>query len=470
MALRGTGSRALLAALVLGVAGCASLSADGGLSKVTETVSGKVGPAPVWPRTDDERSKVDARVGELLGEPLGLEAAVELALLNNRDLQTAYESLGIAEADLVQAQRLPNPGFSFGRFKRGDEIEIERGFHFNLARLIFMPTVTGIQSRAMARTQRDVAMRVLDLASETRKAWIDAVGARESAHYADQVHRTAKVAAELAQRMAAVGNFSKLQQAREQGFYADALVAKARAQHTVTVTRERLTRLLALYGAQADYRLPDRLPDLPDSVDEKQQELRDALNQRLDLQAARIGVEQMARQLGMVRTNRFINVLEVGVVRNSSNEAPTQTGWEVGFELPIFDWGDARVARAEGLYRQAVNQATQAAINARSQVREAYAGYRTTYDIARHYRDELVPLRQRISEENVYRYNGMLIGVFELLADARAQISTVNGYISALRDHWIAEADLEMALVGKPSISGISAASAGMADAAGAGH
>jgi outer membrane protein TolC len=156
-------------------------------------------------------------------------------------------------------------------------------------------------------------------------------------------------------------------------------------------------------------------------------------------------------------------------VRNSSSAAPTQRGWEVGIELPLFDWGEARVARAEAVYLQALNRAAEAAINARSEVREAWGNYRSSFDIARHHRDEIVPLRQRIAQENMLRYNGMLIGVFELLADARAQIASVNGSIDALRDFWIARADLDMALIGKPDLTS-AARPAPQADPGGAGH
>jgi outer membrane protein TolC len=103
--------------------------------------------------------------------------------------------------------------------------------------------------------------------------------------------------------------------------------------------------------------------------------------------------------------------------------------------------------------QQAIKRAEQAAVDARSEVREAYGAYRSAYDIARHHRDEIVPLRKQILDENVLRYNGMLIGVFELLADARTQIASVNASIEALRDFWLAEVDLEMALVGKPALT-----------------
>ena len=159
-------------------------------------------------------------------------------------------------------------------------------------------------------------------------------------------------------------------------------------------------------------------------------------------------------------------------MRNSSNEAPTQRGWEIGFELPLFDWGGARVAQAEArLHAGACTAPRETAIDARSEVREAYGAYRTAYDIARHYRDEIVPLRKRIADENVLRYNGMLIGVFELLADARAQIASVNAAIEAQRDFWLAEADLDMALIGKPSLAPHAAGTAaGRRAPAGAGH
>ena len=122
-------------------------------------------------------------------------------------------------------------------------------------------------------------------------------------------------------------------------------------------------------------------------------------------------------------------------------------------ELPLFDWGSARVARAENVYMQAVHRAAETAVNARSEVREAYTAYRSAYDVACFQRDEVVQLHQRIAEENVLRYNGMLIGVFELLADTRTQIDSVNAAIEAMRDFWLAQADLDMALIGKSNLS-----------------
>ncbi len=460
----------LLLVSVVVVSGCASFSEDSGFGPVQQTATEKLGKEVQWTRTAQERSEVDRRVVELLSKPLSMDDAVQIALLNNRSLQASFDSLGVTEAERVQAGRLPNPGFSFGKSKRGDEREIERGFHINLARLIFMPTILKLETRRLEQAQREVAIRVLDTAAQTRKAWVEAVSTRERASYMNKVKRTADVGAQLARRMAQVGNFSKLQQAREQSFYADATLNQARAENAALVAREQLTRLMGLYGDQAGYELPERLPSLPEAPEQFPDAVRTALAQRLDVQAAKIGVERLAGNLGMVKTNRFVNVLEVGTIYNTSNEEPKQTGWEIGLELPIFDWGGAKVARAEAMYRQAMNQAAQTAIDARSEVRQAYAGYRSSFDIASHYRDEIVPLSKRISEENQYRYNGMMIGVFELLADARAQIGAVDGYIQALRDFWMAKADLDMAMIGKPSLSVMAGAQMGGGGDGGAGH
>ena len=275
-----------------------------------------------------------------------------------------------------------------------------------------------------------------------------------------QVKSAAEASAELARRMAAVGNWNRLQQAREQGFYADAALNLARAERAQVRARERLTRLMGLWGTQTQFQVPERLPDLPREANELANIEQRAMAERLDVQAAKAGIEQLARNLGLTRTTRFINVLEFGVVRNSSNELPTQRGYEISLELPLFDWSGARVAKAEAIYMQAVDRAAETAVNARSQVREAYLAYRASHDIARHYRDEIVPLRKRIADENLLRYNGMLIGVFELLADARSQIASVNAYIEALRDFWLAQAELDMALIGPPNAGAMPSAGA----------
>lgn len=464
-------TRLTLAALALFVlGGCATVSNDAGFGPVEQTAKDRLGKDVKWARSDADRDAIDKRVAKLLEQPLSADDAVQIALLNNKGLQASFSELGISEADRVQAGRLPNPGFSFGRLTQGSSIEIDRSIQFNLARLLMLPTINQIESRRFEQTRGAVALSVLSLASETRKAYYLAVAADETGRYMLQVQTAAEAGAELARRQTQAGNWNKLQQAREQSFYADAALNQARSQLVITVARERLTRLMGLWGQQTQFRLPERLPDLPKAPNDLPDIEQTAMAQRMDVQAAKLGTEQVAKNLGLTRATRFINVLEAGAVRNSYNDAPTQRGYTISVELPLFDWGGARVAKAEAVYMQAVNRTAETAVNARSEVRGAYTNYRTSYDIARHFRDEIVPLQRRISEENQLRYNGMLIGVFELLADARSQITSVNGYIEALRDFWLAQADLDMALIGTPSMTTTPAASMSATDSGTAVH
>ena len=457
---------AVMSAALLG--GCASFSKDGGFDAVQSATQSHIQKEVVWTRDDAARAQAQARVDALLAQPLSAEDAVQIALLNNPGLQSAFNTLGIAEADWVSAQRLPNPGFSIGRITRGSEVEWERSLHLNLARLLTMPMRVEIEQRLFEQTRNELILNVLRLAADTRKAWIIAVTANQTAQYQQQAMDAAEAGADLARRMAQVGNWSKLKQAREHAFYADAALAVARAEGAKLQARERLVRQLGLERADK-LKLPDRLPDLPPSLPALANVEQQAMDSRLDLQMTKLQTEALARNLGLTRSTRLINVLELGIINNGSNEAPQQRGYEISFELPLFDWGQSRVVAAESRYRQALERARETAVNARSEVREAYAMQQGQYAIARHLRDEVVPLKKRISDENLLRYNGMLIGVFELLADARSQIASVNAAIEAQRDYWLAESDLQMALVGSPGMMAAPPASSASAEAAG-GH
>jgi outer membrane protein TolC len=434
---------------LLALAGCASLSQDAGFSKVEQAVKERAAAEAKWSRSEEDASSIRGRVKELLAKPLGPAEAVQIALLNNPGLQASYAEVGIAEADLVQASRWRGPTFSFARLRRGDETETERGVFFDVLGLLTIPLSTRASAARLEATQSRAAAEALGIALDARKAWFHAVAAQESANYMAQVKDSAETSAELARRMAAVGNFPKLTQAREQAFYAEATAQLARARHNAIAARERLARLMGLWGEDLAYQLPDRLPDLPKEARDSGDLETQAIAQRLDVQGARREADSLARSLGLTKATRYINLLEIGVLSKSETGQPRQRGWEMEFGLPLFDFGGARTAKAERVYMQAVNRTTEAAIQARSEVREAYSSYRTAFDIARHYRDEIVPLRKRISEEVLLRYNGMLMSVFELLADSREQVAAVNGYIEAAREFWLAESDLQMALTGR---------------------
>jgi outer membrane protein TolC len=459
-----------LRAIATGVAllmlsGCATLSKDGGLDAVSALTAERTGQDIRLPKAAADSGPAQAELDEMLKQPLSADSAVRVALLNNRALRASLAGVGVAEADLVQAGRVRNPGFSFSRMSGGGETEIERSLMFDLVGLLTIPLRRDIESRRFESAKLVAATEAVRLAADTRKAFFKAVAAVQSARYAEQVREAAQASAELAQRMARVGNLSALDQSREQAFSAEATAQLARARHNATAAREQLTRLMGVWGANTAFQLPDRLPDLPAAPRDAGNIEAAAIQQRLDVRLARLDAEATARALGLTKATGFVNVLDAGYVNSSKSGSPRENGYEIELALPIFDWGGARVAKAEAIYMQSVHRTAHAATVARSQVREAYSAYRTTYDVARHYRDEIVPLRKKISEETLLRYNGMLMSVFELLADARAQVTGVNAAIEAQRDYWIAETDLQAAISGSGGAS-IGLAATGSAEAA----
>lgn len=452
-----------LAVLLLG--GCTTLAPDAGLGPVAGAVRRHAGTE--LPALDASDADIARRAQALLAQPLTPDAAVQLALVQHRGLRARLHDLAIADAQAVQAGRLPNPGFGFARLVRGDEREFERGLHVDLARWLTQPWLREAGRQRQAELQAQVAADLLAHAADTRRAWVRAVAADEQLRYAGQVLDAADAGAELARRMREAGNWSALQQAREQAFHADAQLGLARAQQQRDASRERLVRLLALDATQRDtLKLPERLPPLPAQARTLPDIAQAALDERLDIQAARAAAEATAQEAGLGRAARWVNVLELGVQRNGSSAAPTQRGIELRLELPIFDSGDARLAAAEHRHRQALLRVAATAQDAQSELREAWASYRSAWDIARHHRDALVPLKTRIGQEMLLRYNGMLVGVFELLADARTQIAGVSAALDAQRDFWLADTDLDAARVGRPALAPLGTAGAAAVTAA----
>lgn len=437
-----------LAVAALMLTGCATFSQDGGLNTVSTMTKERTGQAVQFSKPGTNTESVDNTVNELLSKPLTPDAAVQIALMNNRGLHASFAELGIAEADLVQAGRMRNPSFSFGKMRGDGEVEIERSVMFDLVGLLTIPLRSNIESRRFEQAKLAATSQAVRLAADTRKAYFNAVAAEQAVQYTEQVRTAAEASAELAKRMAEVGNFSKLDQAREQAFYADATTQIARAKHNAVAAREQLSRLMGLWGEKTAFKLPDRLPDLPKAPNEISDIESQAMQQRLDVQMAKRDAETTASALGLSKATGFINVLHAGYQNKSTTDAPRENGYEIELELPIFDWGRSRVRKAEAIYMQSVHRTADTAIRARSEVREAYSAYRTSYDLAKHYRDEVVPLRKKISEEMLLRYNGMLASIFELLADARAQINSVNTAIEAQRDFWLAETDMQAAING----------------------
>jgi len=463
----------LMAALLL--AGCAGLDIDRAVQETNEAVPDFTAGRLELRRTEEQRAARAQLADELLAQPLTMDAAVQLALANSPSVQALIAQSWSELAAAEQAGRIANPIFAFERIRHGDELEIGRLLSFGLLDLLTLPARRNIAREQQAQARTRLAIATVEQVGGVRQAWVRAVAAQQNLVYAQQVRRSAEASAELARRMQQVGNFTKLQRARQHAFYADATAQLAAAMHAATAAREELLRQLGLTDAQAArLQLPERLPDLPPVPRAPAQVTAAALEQRLDVRLARRQVEAAGRQQGLELLTTLFDV-ELGARRdtvfdNASGTRSNPRGWEAEIRLPLFDWGGAQRAAMDAQTLLAASRYEAVARAASSQLRESYSAYRTAYDIARHYRDEIVPLRKTISEENVLRYNGMLIGVFELLADTRDQIASVMAAIDAQQQFWLADAALAGALVGKPIAAGLPSISTSPRSGGDAGH
>lgn len=322
-------------AVVLALAACAQVAAPVDAVSVAARVADTIGVSTTVIATDAEADAVRQRVRATLARPLTSETAVQVAVLNNRDLQAEFLD-GAHEFAAMEA--------------------------------------------------------AVALVAATRRAYFDAVAAQQVAGYLERALDSAEATAELTRRLAQAGGANRLDQARAAELYLEVANDLRRARHGAALAREALTRVLGLWGADTAYLLPATLPPLPAALSVPADAEAEAIRRRVDLAAARHAVEHE---------------------------------------------GAAAAHRLEAL-----------AIDVRSEVRAAYATVQASHEIARVYRDEIVPLRRTIDDEIVYRYNGMLVDVFTVLSTARASLAANIAAIQALRDFHLADAEFRAALIG----------------------
>jgi outer membrane protein TolC len=439
--------------IAFALAGCAGIALDEDARELSAYSSARIGAPVARQVTEEERRQAREATARLIEQPISADDAVRVALLNSAALQALLSDAAAASAEATQSARLPNPVFTFERLVRngepGAEKEITRMLAFPLLEVVALPARGAAARSRQERLRLESADRLLQAATQARQAWVRAVGAQEAVAYFEQVRTAADAGAELARRMQIVGSASRLQRSREHAFYADAQAQLARAMQQAQASREALVRALGLDAAQAPLlKLPARLPDLPAAPDDESVLMRSALDERLDLRMARAALDETARREGLSRVTSYVDGLQVAAVSKSETGAAPWKGYEIELPLPIFEFGDARRANAQASYMAALQRTAAAGARASSEVRESYAAYRTAYDLARHYRDEVVPLRKTIADEMLLRYNGMLASVFDLLSDAREQAASVAQAIDARRDFWLADAALRAALLG----------------------
>lgn len=454
-----------VSALVL--SGCATLDIDEALGKSTTSLEGFSNAELILKRSRADNEHANAIVESLLDAPLTQTGAIQVALANSPSFQAKLANNWASAAQSAQSGRIANPMLALERFEIGSETELTALLTFGLLDVFTLPARQRRAKSELARAQITLTADVVSQITDVRQTWIKAITAEQRLEYAQQVFDSAEASAELAKRMQEVGNFSRLDRARQQSFYTDAATALTTSTHDVLAAREALIRILGLSAEQIErLQLPTRLPELPEQPRSAEEVGRVATADRLDIQLAAASLKSAARAQGLNSIFSYTDI-ELSILRqriDEDGERTTGDGYEIEIGLPIFDWG--------GMKRAAMNAQTLAAANtleatlggAASTLRESYSAYRTAFDVARFYETEVLPLQEMIAEENVLRYNGMLIGVFELLADSRRQIGIVRSTIDANEQFWMSDAALQATLIGNPTMASIGAVGA-VADA-----
>lgn len=447
------------------LAGCASFSPDGGMSEVAQGVGRETGPGigrnVVKIASVEQAQQAREQVAGLLAGPLSADAAVQVALLNNRDLQAAYNDLGISEAAYVQASLPPNPGISLMNIGGTGVANFELRLIGDILSLITLPRRTAIAADQFARARQQAVATTLGLATDTRRAYVRAVAAQQQVGFLDQARGTVDAAVRLNMQLGQAGGGDQLDQAELAAFYAELSARMAQARLTARRERETLIRLMGLWGGDISFNLPAELPPLPSEPESMAAVEIEAVNRRVDLNMARYDVAALAKSLSLTEATRYVSMLQLAGIFNSESANPltnTNTqinrgGAQLDFQLPIFDTGEARTRTARETYMRALNRLAAKAVNARSEARIAYDTYRGTYDIARFWRDRVLPLRQTVSREVALRYNngvlageGMRVDLFRFFVDARVRIGATASALDARRDFYLAAADLQAAL------------------------
>lgn len=443
--------KGLIAAVALAVAsGCASTSARESYQDLEKAIERRTGHRIYWHQDAEADAKVRAAVRKLLADGLSMPEAVQIALLNNRRLQAEYEELSVAQADLVQAGLLSNPTLSgsLGFPLDGGEPDIGVGVEVDFLSLLFLPAQRRLAGAQLEAAKSRVGAEVLELATEVKVAHLRLQAAQQLTALLRVVAATGQATAELAARQHDAGNIGDFERATEQGVYETTRLELARSEAEVLELREELNRLLGLWGRDTQWRAPDRLPELPQADPPLDRLEALAMTQRLDVAAARQGLSLAAMSSSFGSSARWAGSLEVGAdLEREDGEWEAGPSARVG--LPIFDQGQAGVARLEAELRRARHLLAFTAVEARADVRQSRNRLVSSRGLVEHYRGVVVPMREQLVRLGQEQFDAMLIGIYQLLELKRDEIDAYREYVEAVRDYWIARAELERAVGGR---------------------
>jgi cobalt-zinc-cadmium efflux system outer membrane protein len=426
------------ATLALLLAGCSSLPADHGRKDVAGLVAARGTPLP-------EEAAGAKLIAELAGKPLTADSAVRIALVNNPRLKAEYARLGIASAEVYDAGRLSNPTLSAAWLdsdETGAADQVTYGLTQSFTDLLLLRSRTRLARGEFARAQQSVGREIQNLAADTEAAYYRLVGAKQVAAMRAAIANAATVSAQLAQRFSDAGNINRLELAQAQAAASESELKRLEAEASLAEARAELNMLLGFTDGQVQWEVENRLP-MPVAQEDELASLQSlAERNRLDLAAARMEVDLLADSLGVMRRTRWLGGAEVGVETERDPDRSRLTGPTLALELPLFNRGKGRVARAESLLAQAEADLQIRQIEAGNAVQLAHAGLLNARARAELYRSALIPQREAIVQHSFEEVNYMLRGQFELLFAKQQEYDAWQGYLEAVRDYWLARVEL----------------------------
>ncbi len=325
----------------------------------------------------------------------------------------------------------------------------------------------GMSAQEVAETRQQAAA----LRWTVQKLWVDAVAARQSVAHSRDILAVAQAGAELAQRMAQVGNWSRVRQIQEELPLWD---AHSRLANAELQAERALSALWQQIGAGMTVQamaqqLPAHLPmDGPAqvSVDVSVPGASEPATLRLDDVAALQAQALRAHLRWPVEDTQARRLMTgLGLSATDLAEAQQALSDQAGQAVPVWDARLQRLGHAFENAWQARTQADRLARQVRADVQVALTAYQVARQSAHTRRAEVLRLHTELSQETLLRYNGMLQSTWDLLASARTRIDSVDAALQAQRQAWLAQADLMAVLAGLPySASTNEAGAAGTTD------
>ena len=436
----------LCIAVGLTALGCAHVDAGPAFQDVSEMVRGRQSVDLTWSQEANPTQIPPATV-------LDRDAAVQLVLRHNAQLQATFEDLGIAAADLVQASRLQNPSLHVSaRSPEGgiSGTNIELGLAQNLLQLFTLRSQKRIATTEFEETKLRIAQTVLDTAQDAELAYLDLVAANQQLELRRTILEASEAGFELARRFHEAGNISELQLRREQSLTEDARVAILQVERRRSRARKELRNLLGTWGeSEANWTTGARLPDVPANDPDLAELEKQAVDERFDLKAGLQEVRALELALGLNRRWRLLGGLEI----EASAEQELDGEWVIGpgfdLELPLFNQGQPRVARAAAALRRAERSLEARIAMVRSEVLQLREQLNLERTMARRYITEIIPLNERTVVLAQEQYNYMLAGIFEVLQSKQNEYDAYETYIDTVRDYWQTRTRLRFAVGGR---------------------